>query len=293
MLESRNVREALNVAARELNPSRSWPVDVARLARTLGLTIYVTKSSESGGATHLRISECPAIVIVTNARQEEALRTNFNRFSLAHEIGHWVIWRRFGYIPGGDKEYWEHERLCNEFAANLLVPADTLAHHLQVLRRRKIHPVYYPRIIASTADVSWHVAARAIVASGNCNSWYLRFVANGTSTFNVACSTVYSGESYLAERAKVSNEDLATWISSLQVGKIGTRPVSFIAGTYQFRAARAAVLRERGEKATLVMPRASTEVVQVRRISRSTHRGGRASQGIRERQRALFSTGSP
>jgi Zn-dependent peptidase ImmA (M78 family) len=51
--------------------------------------------------------------------------TQFERFLIAHELGHFILEKKFNASPLGESEYWQHEDLCNHFAHVLLVP-DTL-----------------------------------------------------------------------------------------------------------------------------------------------------------------------
>src|SRR5205807_1171969 len=95
------------------------------------------------------------------------------RFSIAHELAHWVIWRRYGSLPGSASEYWFHETLCNEFAAGLLVPQSALEKFLQRLDNDKTHPVFFPSKVVQSAAVSWEVAARSIATCPSSDSAYL------------------------------------------------------------------------------------------------------------------------
>lgn len=53
---------------------------------------------------------------------EELLRPR-DRFTLAHEIGHWLAYCRFDVGPATNRsEYWQDEAAVNQFAGRLLVP---------------------------------------------------------------------------------------------------------------------------------------------------------------------------
>lgn len=49
------------------------------------------------------------------------------RFTVAHELGHVLLDKELGIRPKSRREYWQHERWCDDFAGNLLVPAPALA----------------------------------------------------------------------------------------------------------------------------------------------------------------------
>jgi hypothetical protein len=46
----------------------------------------------------------------------------FERFTIAHELGHYVLATQTGHRPRRESEYWLCESLCNEFASELLMP---------------------------------------------------------------------------------------------------------------------------------------------------------------------------
>ena len=261
MPNRQKIREVLADIAAELSQSR-WPVDVEDVARTLGIRVEVIAESGSQPAAHLSMRGRPTIAIRTSAFADPH-KDNFNRFSIAHEIGHWIIWRRFGLLPARNGEYWEHERLCNEFAANLLVPITILSRHLQTLHQRRVHPLHYPRSVAVAAEVSWQVAARSIAAIPDCADWYVRISLNGDPRVLITCSTVQECDNYVGDRAKISDIDLSNSIRELHIGKIVNMPLSFIAGSFRIRSGGAFVLRERAQRATILFPKRSTEIVRL------------------------------
>lgn len=49
------------------------------------------------------------------------------RFTIAHEIGHYVLQQESGFRPGRRAEYWLGEDLCQHFASKLLIRHEFLA----------------------------------------------------------------------------------------------------------------------------------------------------------------------
>jgi len=45
------------------------------------------------------------------------------RFLVAHELGHLILYKEHNAKPLGKSEYWKHEQLCDSFAQWLLIPA--------------------------------------------------------------------------------------------------------------------------------------------------------------------------
>jgi len=84
------------------------------------------------------------------------------RFTVAHELAHVLLIKRFSWNPTQGKEYFLCERLCNLFAGHLLVPQ-------KVIRSLTIHSpaqaVDSATALRDAYRVSLQVAARRIVDS--------------------------------------------------------------------------------------------------------------------------------
>lgn len=84
------------------------------------------------------------------------------RFTIAHEIGHYVLLEEASFRPRRRRDYWLGERLCQEFASHLLIrpavvkeagPCRSSAELMEAVNG-----------IARRANVSPEPAARALVA---------------------------------------------------------------------------------------------------------------------------------
>jgi Zn-dependent peptidase ImmA (M78 family) len=139
-------------AAREAERVRklAWPgqppIDPAEVAQTLGLRVVTADlDSDVMGALIKRPGEQPTIMI------NQADPDNRQRFTCAHELGHWV--RRSGEpeefatidlrseesSTGKDPE----EVFANEFAACLLIPAEELRIAKLLGRSGRLLAVYF------------------------------------------------------------------------------------------------------------------------------------------------------
>lgn len=104
----------------------SFPVDVDRIAQSMGLLIERTFLREGvSGMLKSRPPDLPTIYV--DERENEARQ----RFTIAHEIGHYVerINRGhtdFSFIDERGTKYDIHEFYADEFAGNLLMPADEI-----------------------------------------------------------------------------------------------------------------------------------------------------------------------
>lgn len=102
------------------------PIDVHAVARDLGVAVFARPFPNALSALILRHGKNAFIGV--NSHQAPVRQ----RFSVAHELGHFVLHHADhhfieyaagleGEVPGYD---WEHERAANQFAAELLMPAE-------------------------------------------------------------------------------------------------------------------------------------------------------------------------
>ena len=117
------------VKANEMRP----PVDVQAVARELGVAVFARPFPNALSALILRHGKNAFIGV--NSHQAPVRQ----RFSVAHELGHFVLHHvdhhfidyagaADGEVPGYD---WEHERAANQFAAELLMPAEMIKKDAQ------------------------------------------------------------------------------------------------------------------------------------------------------------------
>ena len=138
----------------------TYPVDVDRLAASLGISVvYVAMPEEVSGAL---VRKGDLYVITINKRHPRTRQ----RFTLAHELGHYIHHRpiigdgvndsKTYRTTNSDKHYNprilpEHETEANQFAASLLMPMDIVDR----LRTRRLSV----EEIAKKLQVSHHAAA--------------------------------------------------------------------------------------------------------------------------------------
>lgn len=112
-------------------------VSIILLAQKLGLRVRLTITSAAvsrkahlvmdtqGEIVLFRSGPSPASLLL-GAHDEHLLRPS-ERFSIAHEMGHWLAFMQFGLSPieptkGNASEYWRQERIFNRFAGRVMVP---------------------------------------------------------------------------------------------------------------------------------------------------------------------------
>lgn len=123
---ARDAAEQLLTAAKL---RKAPPIDVAELARRCGVRVLDFDFDGTVEGLVIQLPDGAAIGLETHQSNERR-----RRFTLAHELGHHLLrhsssfqvdFSESGGSTGDAPGYnWQHERAANEFAANLLMPAD-------------------------------------------------------------------------------------------------------------------------------------------------------------------------
>jgi len=124
----------LKHVARELRPPGRPYVSVVKIAREYGAEVLV-RLHRTGGRRDAEIdfmSRPPRILVFRPgsvdgerilSEADERLLTVRERFSIAHELGHWIAYQKFRVKPGQElRQYWGQEECVNAFASGLLAP---------------------------------------------------------------------------------------------------------------------------------------------------------------------------
>jgi Zn-dependent peptidase ImmA (M78 family) len=157
---ARDAAEQLLAAARL---TEAPPVDVADVARRCGVRVLGFDFAGMVDGLVAQLPDGPAIGLDTGQPNERR-----RRFTLAHELGHHLLRHSASFhldffdaagsagdAPGYN---WQHERAANEFAANLLMPAE--------LVRREADRVRDIDELAAAFDVSRQAMAFRLAALG-------------------------------------------------------------------------------------------------------------------------------
>ena len=160
-------------ACRELNPKGIWPLDLDAILADQGIQRRFESAGRRSGVAYLEVGQQPVITIIKKGGEESTLSPR-DRFSVAHELAHWVLWKQLAIPPAETtSEYWKHEALCDQFAQNLLIPPKTLKQYV-LSDCTELPPVAFPQAIARAAHVTWQAAARAISSIPHFDLAYLR-----------------------------------------------------------------------------------------------------------------------
>ncbi|MBI3747443.1 MAG: ImmA/IrrE family metallo-endopeptidase [Chloroflexi bacterium] len=195
----------------------TFPIDLFALVGRLGIGI-VGEGRASG--PHLGRLEHRGgnwtIVLPGQARSEPILLGPRERFTVAHEIGHYLVEARFGYRPTGTREYWKLETLCNEFASSLLLPIAALQAKVRrpMVSAREL--VDFTAQVAREGKVSLEASARRIVALSPIPAVVVAILPpDRTSPFGSVGWTAQNREWFRGGRGrKLGPEDLLSGVAS-------------------------------------------------------------------------------
>jgi hypothetical protein len=157
-------------------------------------------------------------------RWDENLLTSRERFSLAHELGHWVAYSRLRIGPQTDRKlYWDHERAINAFAGCLLAPDWLAAKWLAEIPEGTPIPPFAVRYWAtSQCRSSEEVVAKAL-ARHRASIGFLKLLrttkrGDGSQVLQVLCSVSGKALPLPRERSHIDSPELFGLLRSKQAG---------------------------------------------------------------------------
>jgi hypothetical protein len=173
--QQRDLKSELSSVATSLRPLGKPFVSVLELANDLGTAVSLRlQNARSNNTAQIDLWTNPAKIVVHRFSklegerelkgQDEGLLNSRERFSVAHELGHWVLFNRFQIGPESEKRpYWEQEEVINAFAGQLLVPDWLAKNWLESTPKHLPIPPFALRSWAEDCRVSEEVAAKALV----------------------------------------------------------------------------------------------------------------------------------
>lgn len=115
---------------------------IVTLAKVLGLQVFLSfDEGHKDRSAVLRFGQLPSIMVFRSGGVRKSIQVGpedeiklkvHERFSIAHEIAHWLAFKRFGVEPiepvaARASEYWKHETAMHAFAGAVLVPRAVVA----------------------------------------------------------------------------------------------------------------------------------------------------------------------
>ncbi len=150
-------KEVLGKIALELVQEFPAPWDVEKLCHRMGVQL---RQGDDRVKPMLVLSATSPIVIVPG--KNRGANGRFEKFRIAHELGHLLLLRELGITPTGRSEYWKHERLCDWFAWQLLLPAHVVEPELERVSATAEQLFGFTKALAGRYHVNWKTAAHRI-----------------------------------------------------------------------------------------------------------------------------------
>jgi hypothetical protein len=115
--------------------------------------------------------------------------TDWERFLIAHELGHLVLHQGGAKNPSGPSEYWKVEKLCDEFARRLLIPDDVVAEHSTHWGAKAVTRLEVTLELIKRCAVPWSVVAQKLGDLAN-DTVFFRVVRTTDDIFKIVVSTL-------------------------------------------------------------------------------------------------------
>jgi hypothetical protein len=242
-MDVNDIHEHLLAAARALRPVGKPFVSVLKVAHELGATVKLRlERSRAVSTAQIDVRDRPPNIIlyrpasVDGEREvrlwEEGLLTPRERFSVAHELGHWIVYREFKTGIHSDKRmYWMQEEAINAFAGLLLVPDWLVARWFEEIPTGTPVPPFALRYWANTqCRCSEEVVAKSL-AHGRNSIGFLKLLVtkrarDGSHVLKVLCSAGGSALSLPSEHSHISDANLLDLFRNEVVGQARLKGLS-------------------------------------------------------------------
>jgi hypothetical protein len=155
----------LDESASRLRESSPCPVALRPICRQLGVRGIRRHKLEGARSLLVDASSGPVIILNTSlagvGRQREKF-TKWERFLIAHELGHLVLHQCGVKNPSGRSEYWKLEQLCDAFARRLLIPDHVVTEASDCESPRAIDRLKATLRLVERCSVPWSVTAQRL-----------------------------------------------------------------------------------------------------------------------------------
>ena len=113
-----NIKEKLEIVAKELTRSCVTPTDLYEICRRLNIS--VTKADLKGQKA-IGVFTKDGFEIRVNYHSKKN-NNAFDSFVIAHEMGHFILNEKLKILQESTKDYWKQEILCDYFSRLILLP---------------------------------------------------------------------------------------------------------------------------------------------------------------------------
>jgi hypothetical protein len=192
MVNFSNYRSLLRAAAASLSSEKQLPVRLRPVCRELGVASIKRSNLDAASALLVDASSKPKILInsagVGTGRGADSF-TPWERFLIAHELGHLILHRNKVPCPSGTSEYWQMEVLCDDFAQRLLIPELVANEEVSGNHKDASKCLTLALDIAKLARVPWFIAASRL-ADWEDNVAFFRLIQHEEGGYKVVLSTL-------------------------------------------------------------------------------------------------------
>jgi Predicted Zn peptidase len=136
------------------------PLDLPALCRALGIGLRVGRANDRRRGALMRAGRSWEVVLMRSHSRAAPVSAD-ERFTIAHELGHYVLMRDTTFRARREADYWLGEELCNRFASKLLIPERAVAGLGEPGSSRELAASVCA--VARRAGVTFEPAARALV----------------------------------------------------------------------------------------------------------------------------------
>jgi len=177
----------------DLSHDRPFPLRLRPICFELG--VASVKRSDLDGAASILVdaSSRPTILIntaIAGTGRERDPFTPWERFLVAHELGHLLLHRSKFPNPNGKSEYWQTEAICDDFARRLLIPDAVMIETISGDPGRASNRLILASEIARLARVPWSTSASRLAGWEKSRIAFFRVVQHERGGYKVVSSTL-------------------------------------------------------------------------------------------------------
>lgn len=206
--------------AKELSSSRSIPVSIDAICDEFGVTI-IRKNPVRKKSYLLELENNYEIQLPLRNKKNYNYVTDeiyltgdgylpFERYIIAHELGHLLLINKFSLKPYGKEEYWKLEALCDFFARSVLIPEDFISKKIKSAQDTLRQRLGLVAFIAKTTKATWPAAADRVVDYNKRYAFFRIIISSDkthTPVFQINSSTL-QGKSEIGRKIKPQEDEL-------------------------------------------------------------------------------------
>jgi hypothetical protein len=160
-LRQQTLTRELDRVATELAADRTLPLDLAAVCHELGVGLRVGAADGPRRGALMQVTGGWEVVLMRECVRPAPISPQ-ERFTIAHELGHYLLMQGTSFKVHREADYWLGEELCNGFAARLLIPDRLLSGLAEPRSSPELAGALC--LVAQQAGVTFEPAARALAA---------------------------------------------------------------------------------------------------------------------------------